>query len=170
MGCGKSTLGRALGRATGMEFIDLDQYIENRYHTTVSELFKSAGESGFRRVERAMLDEVSEFQDTIVACGGGTPCFFDNMELMNARGLTIWLNTPKERLYERLQRNRAKRPILANKSDEELKTFINAALEQRAPHYNKAQARFCATLLEDKSQITITARQFCERFNLPVKS
>lgn len=167
MGCGKSTLGRALGRATGLEFIDLDHYIENRFHKTVSELFAECGEAGFRRVERAMLDEVSQFPDVVVACGGGTPCFYDNMELMNERGLTVWLDTPTERLYERLQRNRSKRPILANKTDDELMAFIVNALKEREADYSKAQARFCATLLEDKSQITITAQQFCERFNLP---
>lgn len=167
MGCGKTTLGRALGKASGLEFIDLDRYIENRFHSTVSALFAERGEEGFRLVERAMLDEVSRFYDVIVACGGGTPCFFNNMELMNARGTTVWLNTPVERLFERLQRNRSKRPILADKTDEELMAFITSALKSREPHYAKASARFCATLLEDKSQITITARDFCERFNIP---
>lgn len=167
MGCGKSTLGRALGVATGREFIDLDHYIEQRFHATVSELFAERGEQGFRQIERAMLAEVAGFSDCIIACGGGTPCFFDNMDLMNRSGLTVWLNTPIERLYERLQRNRSKRPILANKSDEELRDFIVSALNAREPHYSKAQATFCATLLEDKSQISTTARQFCERFNIP---
>ncbi len=167
MGCGKSTLGRALGAATGCEFIDLDHYIEQRFHATISELFAERGEEGFRHVERAMLAEVAGFSDCIIACGGGTPCFFDNMELMNRSGLTVWLNTPIERLYERLQRNRSKRPILANKSDAELRSFIDDALTAREPYYNKAQATYCATLLEDKSQISTTARQFCERFNLP---
>lgn len=168
MGCGKSTLGRALQNATGLEFIDLDHYIENRFHATVSEIFAQRGEEGFRRAEAAMLDEVSQFSDVVVACGGGTPCFFNNMELMNERGLTVWLTTPIERLFERLQRNRAKRPILANKSDEELMAFITDALEQRRPYYSRAKEQFCATLLEDKSQISITARQFAERFNLPI--
>lgn len=168
MGCGKSTLGRALSAATSMQFIDLDHYIENRFHSTVSQIFAERGEEGFRSVERAMLREVSEFSDVIVACGGGTPCFFNNMELMNSRGLTVWLNTPLERLYERLQRNRSKRPILAGKTDEELMEFITGALKEREPFYSQAAARFCATLLEDKSQITITARQFADRFNLPL--
>lgn len=170
MGCGKSTLGRALGRVSGLEFIDLDHYIENRFHATVSELFASRGEEGFRLIEHSMLDEVSRFSDVVVACGGGTPCFYDNMEIMNSRGLTVWLTTPVERLYERLQRNRSKRPILAGKSDSELRDFIVNALKEREPHYGRAHERFCATLLEDKSQIAITAQQFCERFNIPVLS
>lgn len=168
MGCGKSTLGRALSRATGMQFIDLDSYIENRFHATISELFADKGEDEFRRMERAMLVEVSEFSDVIVACGGGTPCFFNNMDLMNERGTTVWLNTPLDRLYERLQRNRAKRPILADKTDKELREFIVRALADREPFYSKAQHRFVATLLEDKSQITITAAEFARRFNLPL--
>lgn len=168
MGCGKSTLGRALGAVTGLEFIDLDHYIENRFHASVSELFASRGEEGFRRAEQAMLDEVSQFSDVIIACGGGTPCFFDNIGLMNSRGLTVWLNTPIDRLYERLQRNRSKRPILASKSDAELMDFITEALRAREQYYSKASARFCATLLEDKSQIATTARQFAEHFNLPL--
>lgn len=168
MGCGKSTLGRALSQTCGLQFIDLDHYIENRFHRTVSEIFAERGEAGFRRLERAMLEEVSGFSDTIIACGGGTPCFFDNMELMNSLGLTVWLNTPVERLYERLKRNRSKRPILADKTDDELMDFIVEALGQREPYYGKAAAKFRATLLEDKSQIAITSRQFAERFNLPI--
>ncbi len=168
MGCGKSTLGRALERTTGLQFIDLDNYIENRFHMTVSQLFAARGEEGFRRAEAAMLDEVSQFSDVIIACGGGTPCFFDNMDLMNSRGLTVWLTTPLSRLLERLTRNRSKRPILADRSDDELREFITKALAEREPFYSRAHARFCATLLEDKSQISITANQFAERFNLPV--
>lgn len=168
MGCGKSTLGRALNRATGLDFIDLDHYIENRFHTTISEMFASGGEERFRRAERAMLEEVCGFNDTIIACGGGTPCFFNNMELMNESGTTVWLTTPIDRIYERLSRNRAKRPILANKTDAELMDFIVNALREREPFYSQASARFCAELLEDKSQVVITARQFAERFNLPL--
>ncbi|MDE6535378.1 MAG: shikimate kinase [Muribaculaceae bacterium] len=164
MGCGKSTLGRALQKHSGLDFIDLDHYIENRFHATISELFASRGEEGFRRIEAAMLDEVSQMTDVVIACGGGTPCFFNNMDLMNERGLTVWLTTPLPRLFERLQRNRAKRPILADKTDEELMEFITRALEERKPYYSRAHAQFCATLLEDKSQITITAQEFATKF------
>lgn len=168
MGCGKSTLGRALSRATGLEFIDLDHYIENRYHATVSQIFADKGEEGFRRLEQAMLHEVSEFNDVIVACGGGTPCFFDNIDHMNSHGTTVWLIAPLGRLFERLQRNRSKRPILADKTDEELMDFIVTALEARKPFYSRAAHTFEATLLDDKSQVSVTARQFAQRFNIPL--
>jgi shikimate kinase len=170
MGCGKSTLGRALHRLTGVQFIDLDNYIENRYHATISELFASRGEEGFRTAEQAMLREVAEFSDVVVACGGGTPCFFNNMELMNRCGTTVWLTTPIDRLFERLQRNRSKRPILANKTDEELMEFITQALREREPFYSQAAHQFCAKLLEDKSQIAITAADFARRFGIPTLS
>ncbi len=74
MGCGKSTLGRALANATGLEFIDLDHYIDQRFHATIAEIFAARGEDGFRRVEQAMLREVCEFSDVVIACGCGTPC------------------------------------------------------------------------------------------------
>ena len=86
MGSGKSTLGRALAQATGLTFIDLDTYIEQRFHANVRDIFAQRGEDGFRRLERMMLHEVSEFEDVIVACGGGTPCFFNNMEHINSHG------------------------------------------------------------------------------------
>ena len=156
-----------MAKIAPVEFIDLDHYIENRFHSTISELFTTRGEDGFRKIEQAMLDEVSRFDDVIVACGGGTPCFFNNMSMMNERGITVWLNTPIDRLFERLQRNRSKRPILANKTDDELMDFIVEALRAREQYYNKAAHKFCAKLLEDKSQITITAADFVQRFGLP---
>lgn len=164
MGCGKTTLGRALGRRTGLHFIDLDNYIENRFHTTIAELFASRGEEGFRRLEHAMLEEVAAFEDTIVACGGGTPCFHGNMELMNAGGTTVWLDTPRERILERLQRNRSRRPLLAGKSDSELRDFINSAMDSREPFYSQASARFSGQELENREQIDLTTTLFIERF------
>lgn len=164
MGCGKSTLGRALHRLTGWQFVDLDAAIEERHHATVSQIFAAHGEEGFRDIESQMLRECADFQDTVIACGGGTPCFHDNMTLMNGKGTTVWLTTPLERLLERLGRNRAKRPILADKSDAELREFVVAALQAREPYYSQAQCRFCATLLEDKSQIDITAGEFADKY------
>ncbi len=164
MGCGKSTLGRALSRLTGITLIDLDTYIESRFHRTVTELFAERGESGFREIETAMLEEVAAFEDVIVACGGGTPCFGRNMEVMNQAGLTVWLNTPRDVLLSRLIRGKHKRPLIAQKTDDELGAFIDTALEAREPFYSQAQARFCGANLEDKSQIDASARAFIEQF------
>ena len=169
MGCGKSTMGRAVSALTGVPFIDLDNYIEQRFHITVKEIFAQRGEDGFRDVERRMLQEVADFEDVIVACGGGTPCFFDNMEYMNSHGTTVFLNTPIDRLHSRLMRGRHKRPLIADKDDEELMTFIKEALAKRMDHYSKAQISFSSERLENKSEIANTAREFAELLAIPIK-
>lgn len=160
MGCGKSTLGRNLSAATGIRFIDLDHYIETRFHRTVREIFAERGEDGFRDVERKMLHEVADFEDVIVACGGGTPCFFDNMEHMNSHGVTVFLNTSLDKLHTRLMRGRHKRPLIADKNDDELRKFIVEALEKRMPHYSKAQISFQSDLLENECEISDTVARF----------
>lgn len=169
MGCGKSTMGRTVSALTGVPFIDLDNYIEQRFHLTVREIFAQRGEDGFRDVERRMLQEVADFEDVIVACGGGTPCFFDNMEYMNTHGTTVFLNTPIDRLHSRLMRGRHKRPLIADKDDEELMTFIKEALAKRMDHYSKAQISFSSERLENKSEIANTAREFAELLAIPIK-
>ncbi|MBO5272600.1 MAG: shikimate kinase [Muribaculaceae bacterium] len=169
MGCDKSTMGRAVSALTGVPFIDLDNYIEQRFHLTVKEIFAQRGEDGFRDVERRMLQEVADFEDVIVACGGGTPCFFDNMEYMNTHGTTVFLNTPIDRLHSRLMRGRHKRPLIADKDDEELMTFIKEALAKRMDHYSKAQISFSSERLENKSEIANTAREFAELLAIPIK-
>ena len=168
MGCGKSTIGRTVSRLSGVRFIDLDSYIENRYHATVREIFATHGEAGFRDIEHRMLHEVAGFEDVIVACGGGTPCFMDNMEFMNSCGTTVFLDTPIDRLHSRLMRGRHKRPLIADKSDDELLVFIREALAQRRPHYSKAQMSFSSELLETKSEIENTAKEFITKLSLPL--
>ena len=169
MGCGKSTMGRAVSELTGIPFIDLDNYIERRFHLTVKAIFAERGEEGFRDVERRMLQEVADFEDVIVACGGGTPCFFDNMEYMNSHGTTVFLNTPIPRLHSRLMRGRHKRPLIANKNDEELMEFIQKALADRMEHYTKAQIEFSSERLENREEIENTAREFIELLSIPLK-
>lgn len=166
MGCGKSTLGRAVSRASGIRFIDLDNYIEGRYHRTIKEIFAEKGEDGFRDVERRMLHEVADFEDVIVACGGGTPCFFDNMEYMNEHGTSVFLDTPIEKLHSRLMLGRHKRPLIADKNEEELRQFIIEALAKRMEYYSKAQVVFSSDLLETKSEIAQTVKLFLERFSI----
>ena len=92
MGSGKTTVGRQLALALGRTFYDLDWYIEMRYHRSVAQLFAERGEDGFRELERNMLHEAAEFEDIVLSCGGGTPCFFDNMEYMNQAGETVFLD------------------------------------------------------------------------------
>lgn len=159
MGAGKTTLGKALSRDLGVEFIDLDWYIESRFRRTINELFAERGEEGFREIERNMLHEVGEFEDVVIACGGGTPCFFDNMDYMNGQGETFYLEVSVDVLFRRLRTGTARRPILRNKSDEELPAFIADALSRRLPFYLKARHHIDGGRLESKRQIRETIEQ-----------
>ena len=160
MGCGKTTFGRALSQATGLRFIDLDHLIEDRHNATVREIFDTKGEEEFRRIERDMLRETAELEDVIVSCGGGTPCFFDNIAFMNANGTTLWLEATHACLFSRLVRKREKRPLLAGRSDEEIRTIISSQLEKRSPFYSQAAIRWQGDSLEDRRQIDDNVADF----------
>lgn len=162
MGAGKTTLGKLVAQETGLSFIDLDVYIENRYHKTVSEIFAERGEAGFRKIEREVLQEVATFEDVIVATGGGVPCFFDNAELMNASGTTIYLLTSPRVLFNRLKIARHARPILRDKTDDELLNFIIENLEKREPFYRKATLVFDANELDTRAQLNAATRKLIE--------
>ena len=153
MGAGKTTLGKAFARSMGLTFIDLDWYIEERFHKTVRQIFAERSEEGFRELEKRMLHEVADFEDVVIATGGGTPCFYDNVEYMNRKGETVFLDVSQEVLFRRLKVAKQQRPLLAQKNDEELRVFIADALGKRLPHYSKAKHVFRADELEDKQQI-----------------
>lgn len=159
MGAGKTTLGKAFAKAMELQFIDLDWYIESRFHKTIREIFAERGEDGFRQLERNMLHEVGEFDDVVISVGGGTPCFFDNMDYMNAQGQTVFLDVSIDVLFRRLKIGKAKRPLLKDKTDDELLTFIQQALEQRAPYYLQARYRFDGGHLESRKQIATSVEE-----------
>ena len=162
MAAGKTTLGKALAKDLGLQFVDLDLYIESRYHATVSQIFAERGEEGFRQIERNMLHEVAEFEDVIIATGGGTPCFFDNMEYMNAQGTTVFLDASVDVIFTRLTIARTQRPLVDGKTDEELRSYITETLNRRLPYYSRATHSFCANQLENVKQISESAERFKE--------
>ena len=166
MGAVKSTLGKAFARKMNVPFVDLDWYIEERFHKTVGELFTERGETGFRELERNMLHEVAEFVNVVISTGGGAPCFFDNMEFMNRVGKTVFLDVHPDVLFRRLRIAKQQRPILQGKEDDELKAFIIRALEQRAPYYTQAQYIFNADELEDRWQIETAVQRLQELLGL----
>lgn len=151
---GKTTFGRALARKVGRQFIDLDFCIAQRFHATVGELFARDGEAAFRRREAAMLREVGELDDVVVSCGGGTPCFSENIEYMNGRGLTVCLRATPERLRERMVLGGDKRPLVKGKSEAELREYVAALLAERGPYYSRAKVFLESSQLEDRRQIS----------------
>ncbi|WP_041584457.1 shikimate kinase [Phocaeicola salanitronis] len=159
MGSGKTTLGKAFAQAAHLQFIDLDWYIEERMHKSIKDLFAERGEEGFRQVERNMLHEAGEFENVVIAAGGGTPCFFDNIDYMNRTGETVFLNASFEALFRRLKVAKSKRPLLSGKTDEELKEVIRNGLAERMAFYGKAKHWFPSDYLESREQISESVEQ-----------
>ena len=159
MGAEKTTVGKALSKDLGMMFYDLDWYIENRMHMTVKEIFDERGEEGFRKIESNMLHEVAEFEDVIISCGGGTPCFFDNMDYMNRQGETIYLKATPDVLYKHLKMGRTVRPLLLNKTPDEVREFVGKQLAERETYYNKAKHVLDVNLMDNFEKIKITVAE-----------
>jgi len=156
MGAGKTTLGKALAKDLDISFIDLDQYIERRYMKSVSQIFATRGEQGFREIESRMLREVGEFDDVIVSCGGSTPLIGDNMEFMLQHGQTVYLKCDNDTLLRRLKVARSQRPLIASKTDDELAAFIESETARREPGYLRAQFICPGDRLESRDQISDT--------------
>lgn len=159
MGAGKTTIGKELAKDLGLPFYDLDWYIESRMRKKISEIFAERGEEGFRVIERNMLHEVAEFEDVVISCGGGTPCFFDNMEYMNENSDVIYLKATPEVLYDHLQMGKSVRPLIVNKSKEELLDFIKEQLAYREQFYLKANHILDVTLMESPEKISISVEK-----------
>ncbi|MBK8443962.1 MAG: shikimate kinase [Sphingobacteriales bacterium] len=139
MATGKSTVGALLAQTLQYDFIDLDEYIATRCRKSIKTLISVHGETYFREQEAAALQEMSGFERVVVATGGGTPCFFDNMQFMNNKGCTVYLQTPPEVLYQRLKFQQAHRPLIAHLKGDELMNFIQNTLQQRQLYYQQAQ-------------------------------
>ncbi|WP_434502360.1 shikimate kinase [Prevotella sp.] len=166
MGAGKTTVGRTLAQELNMTFYDLDWYIESRMRKTVKEIFDERGEEGFRLIEHNLLHEVAEFEDVIISCGGGAPCFYDNIDYMNQQGDTVYLKATPEVLYGHLKMGKSVRPLLQNKTSEEVKVFINEQLQVRDPFYSKAKYTLDVNLMDNYEKIKIFVTKLRELLGL----
>ncbi len=153
MGSGKSFVGKELAERMNYNFIDLDAYIVENEQLTISEIFQKQGESVFRNKENTYLKSLFSLENTIVATGGGTPCFFDNMDLMCKNGITIYLYTKNEILFSRLKNEREKRPLIADTSDKELMNTIETKIAERSTIYESAEAIFEIKSIDDSNVI-----------------
>ena len=159
MGAGKTTIGKALSKELGATFYDLDWYIESRMRKTVAQIFAEKGEEGFRKMEYNMLHEVAEFEDVIISCGGGTPCFFDNMDYLNQQGDVIYLKATPETLYKHLLMAKVERPLLKDKTPEELIAYITEHLKEREPFYEKAHHTLDVNVLDNYDKIATSVER-----------
>ena len=150
MGCGKTTLGKKLAKDLNYNFIDLDTYIEKKTNKTITEIFDNKGEKKFRIVERESLIEVCKKDNIVIATGGGTPCFFDNMQEILVSGKAIYLKMKIKDLLERLETEKSQRPLIKNKSAKELENFIRNKLSKREYFYKK-------------SDYTLQGKNICEK-------
>lgn len=136
MGSGKSTLGKELAKELGYTFIETDKWIEQQEGRSISQIFSESGEEYFRQKEIQFLIHLQLVDTCIVATGGGMPCTEANMTLMNQLGTTIWLDVDEGILVERLEKEKATRPLLSNEND--IKKKVAELLEIRKPFYNMA--------------------------------
>jgi shikimate kinase len=138
MGCGKTTLGKKFAKKQGFELVDLDHAIEQATGSTVADYFSAHGEEAFRKLESETLKNYPYADHTVIATGGGTPCFFDNMEWMNTNGTTVYIELSPVALAKRLEKGMAKRPLLRGLSAKGIVEFIENKLIERGPFYQQA--------------------------------
>ena len=138
MGCGKTSWGKKLAAGLGYNFIDLDHTLEAQVGCTIAEYFASHGEEAFRKLESEVLKQTEYPENVIVSTGGGLPCFFDNMDWMNAHGQSVYMKLTPKALASRLEHAKTPRPVLQGKKGEELVAFIESKLAERESFYSQA--------------------------------
>lgn len=138
MYCGKTTFGRKLAEAKGMDYLDLDRAFEARYHYTVPMFFQRFGEAAFRTLETQMLHSTADLDNVVIATGGGTPCYGDNMDFILAHGTAVYLQMPVDALVERALRSRNPRPLMHGLPEPEMRALIERQLKEREPIYLRA--------------------------------
>lgn len=166
MGAGKTTVGKELAKAIGLPFYDLDWYIQTRMRKTIAQIFEEKGEEGFRLVEHNMLHEVAEFENVVISCGGGTPCFFDNMDYMNQQGDVVYLKGTVDTIIEHIKMGKGVRPLLIGKTDEELRQYVTEQLKERETHYMKAKYVYDINLMDNFEKVTSTINEIRTLLNV----
>lgn len=164
MGCGKSTSGKHLARYLNFDFIDLDIEFENREKINIPGYFEKYGEESFRKTERQILHSIDTEKNVVVATGGGTPCFFDNMEYMRNTGITVFLQLPSVLLCKRLINSHNIRPKLQDKEPGELKIWAEQLIQERTLYYKKAHIIIDARTLTSATLAKVITPYFTRTF------
>ncbi|WP_276504503.1 shikimate kinase [Terrimonas pollutisoli] len=156
MGSGKTHWGRLLSQKLGLPFFDLDEQVVNAENKSINDIFGQNGEEYFRQKEKEVLHIITESHATFVmSCGGGAPCYYNNIEYMNRSGTTVWLNTSCDTLFKRLLKEKEQRPLLKALSDDQMMSFIKKKYADRRIYYEQAD-----TIIDDEN---ITLDKFIEK-------
>lgn len=139
MGSGKSYWGKKWAQQYGLDFYDLDQLIETEHNKTIATIFENDGEDIFRQMETVELKKLAAKDKCIIACGGGTACYAENMQWMNDNGITVYLQASPQYIYDQVLEETEKRPLIKKVSRAELLFFIEQKLKEREPFYNQAK-------------------------------
>ncbi|MCQ2095917.1 MAG: shikimate kinase [Bacteroidaceae bacterium] len=163
MGAGKTTIGKVLARQLGYEFRDLDLVIECQQGKRIPDIFADEGEGRFRELERDALRDICRMESAVIAVGGGTPCFHDNMEYMNRHAITIYLKASVDTLIEHIhissKSHGSNRPLLHGMDDRQMRDFISANLPAREQFYSQATHVIDIEILRTEEQISETAKK-----------
>ena len=157
MGSGKSHAGKRIATLLHWKFIDTDRLIEKKEGMTVTEIFASRGEEYFRSMEAEILREVAAKNRTVIACGGGTPCYNENLALMKSTGVTVWLKISPESLASRLMLSRTDRPLLHDAGPSELRSRIAQMLDARSHWYEQADLIINAEAVDEEEMAALIA-------------
>lgn len=159
MGSGKSFWCKKLAKKLKVGAYDLDALVETMEEKTISEMFEEDGEDFFRKSEAKMLRLFAEKKAFVLATGGGTPCFHDNMTWMNKQGITIWLDEPVEVLVQRLTPEKSHRPLIKNLSGDALVEFLTAKRRERIPFYSQAKHQLTGDITDKKMTEILQANE-----------
>jgi shikimate kinase len=141
MGCGKSHWGKALSKKLGLPFFDLDHQIEEKEDKSINTIFAEQGEEYFRMLEKEVLYLLTEGHDSFVmATGGGTPCYFNNIGYMKKSGIVVWINSSMDTIFERLVKEQEKRPLVKDLDADALRAYITKKYSDRKIFYEQATA------------------------------
>lgn len=154
MGSGKSTSGKVLAKKLNMAFVDLDELIENAEQTSIDSIFEAQGEEKFRELELNYLKKSFSFQNTVTALGGGTPCYHDNIKSIKKNGISVYLKMPAAAIVNRLSNAKTSRPLIKNKTQDELAAYIKKTLGEREKYYEQANYTINALNLNIDELIT----------------
>lgn len=157
MGSGKSFSGNLISKSFGLNFLDLDQFIEESSNMSIPEIFRNLGEEGFRKLESISLRKTAELTNTLISCGGGTPCFNENMEWIKNNGISIYLKTSEELLFNRLNKQKSGRPLISKMTGNELKEYIAIKIKERQFYYNQADY---ISIQEENGDLSIELQLF----------